>query len=64
MLEAMKRLADDLAEILVSECRQSKADQAEFEILAGDLRRAIHAAIGRARVRIMNEMNAKAEGEQ
>lgn len=59
----MTKLVNDLAEVLSFECRQSKADQAEFEILVGDLRRAIHAAICRARVRLMEGMEAKEGGE-
>ena len=63
MRESMAKLVNDLSEILVSECRQSGADLAAFEILSGDLRRAIHAAICRARVRLMEGMEAKEGGE-
>jgi hypothetical protein len=63
MREQLKRMVDELAEVLIFECRQSKADQAEFEILVGDLRRAVHAATCAARVCYWNELNAKAEGE-
>ena len=63
MREAMTKLVNDLSEILVSECRESGADLAAFEMLSGDLRRSIHAAICRARVRLMDGMDAKEGGE-
>jgi hypothetical protein len=63
MREQLKRMVDELAEVLIFECRQSKADQAKFEILAGELRRDLHAATCAARVRYWNELNAKEGGE-
>ena len=63
MREHLTKLVNHLAEVLIFECRQSKADQAEFEILAGELRRDLHAATCAARVRYWNELNAKEGGE-
>ena len=63
MREHLTKLVNDLAEVLIFECRQSQADQAEFEILAGELRRDLHAATCAARVRYWNELNANGEGE-
>jgi rhamnogalacturonyl hydrolase YesR len=63
MREHLTKLVNDMADVLVLACLAAKADQAEFEILAGELRRAFHAATCAARVRYWHELNAKEGGE-
>jgi hypothetical protein len=63
MREHLTKLVKHLAEVLIFECRQSQADQAEFEILVGRFRRLVHAATCAARVRYWNELNAKEGGD-
>jgi hypothetical protein len=59
----LSKLVNDMAEVLIFECRQAEADQADFEILAGELRRDLHAATCAARVRYWSELNANEGGE-
>lgn len=59
MSEGIERSVEAIADILISECRKSQADQSEFEILVGRFRRMVHAATCAARVRYWHELNAK-----
>jgi hypothetical protein len=59
MDEAIGKLAGVLAGGLLEFCRITGATPAEFEAMAGELRRAVHAATCAARVKFMTETERK-----
>jgi hypothetical protein len=64
MDERFGSVAEKLAGVLVFECRKHGATDGEFEILLGELRRALENAFRAARVRYWHEMNAEKGGQE
>lgn len=63
MVKHLETMVEALVETMLFECRQTAADQGEFEILVGELRRSLHSATCRARVRYCKELEREGGDE-